>query len=83
MASQHSDDELPQNPQQDYTQDSDSSESEDDAPVSQPKSALKKAAPAAAPTKPYLPGASPCAHCLRLALRQYASASTRADAKNP
>ncbi|KAL1304980.1 hypothetical protein AAFC00_003885 [Neodothiora populina] len=59
MASQYSDDELPQNPQQDNNNnESDSSESGDDAPEqsSAPKSALKKTAPVAAlPTKPYLP----------------------------
>lgn len=58
MASQHSDEEIPQNPQHD-NQDSESSDSEEEQAVSQPKSALKKSAPVAAtPTRPYLPGVS-------------------------
>ena len=71
MASQYSDEEPSQNQKFDDNQESESSESEEEQEpsTSQPKSALKKSAPPAAPaSRPYLPGlffVFPTTYCSR------------------
>lgn len=61
MASEYSDEELPQNPPQDSMgndrPESDSSDSEDDMPEQAPRSSLKQSTPApVAANKPYIAG---------------------------